>query len=514
MSRRAQRRKALATGAGRDDDNPRGLYGKKLFRVFAVLGLMVILLGFGLNAWIKSYLHSDKFRILMGEKVGKALDADTRFELFEWQGMHMSSAGFSAQNDGMTRQMRAHGLQVDVSLLGVRRGVWEISHAGLSRMEVILDTRRLNNRPGEESGKHEVTERSESGWLNGLLPDRAEISALDISSLDVLLHSAAGDIRAQDVAVEMESGKAAGAYDVKLLGGVVEAPWSGSSLELQSATGTFKQGRFYLNESRFALYKRGLLGLAGEVDSGGFAFFGTLSGVEAGELVAQDWKKRITGDLDTRFKVKSALDGAETWGELELTNGTLTALPLLDRIAAYTNTERFHRLNLSEARFHYFKQADRLELTDIVIASEGLVRITGQLDVVDGRLEGEFRIGITPGTLAHIPGAETKVFLRGEKGLLWSPLRITGTLDNPKEDLSERMLVAAGERMFELVPETGKMALKFAHDTATELPVKAIETGEDVIEEGVDAVHKGADIIQEGLGGVLELLPSPTGEDE
>ena len=70
------------------------------------------------------------------------------------------------------------------------------------------------------------------------------------------------------------------------------------------------------------------------------------------------------------------------------------------------------------------------------------------------------------------------------------------------------------ERMFELVPETGKMALKFAHDTATELPVKVIETGEDVIEEGVDAVHKGADIIQEGLGGVLELLPSPTGEDE
>ena len=44
--------------------------------------------------------------------------------------------------------------------------------------------------------------------------------------------------------------------------------------------------------------------------------------------------------------------------------------------------------------------------------------------------------------------------------------------------------------------------------------MKAIETGEDVIEEGVDAVHKGADIIQEGLGGVLELLPSPTGEDE
>jgi len=122
-------------------------------------------------------------------------------------------------------------------------------------------------------------------------------------------------------------------------------------------------------------------------------------------------------------------------------------------------------------------------------------------------LDGRFRVGIMPGTLAHIPGAESKVFLRGEKGLLWAPLRITGTVDHPEEDLSARMIAAAGERMFELVPETGERALKFAQKTAAELPQNAIDAGSEVIDEGAELIHEGTDIIREGVGGVLDLIP-------
>ena len=34
---------------------------------------------------------------------------------------------------------------------------------------------------------------------------------------------------------------------------------------------------------------------------------------------------------------------------------------------------------------------------------------------------GRFRLGLAPGTLSTIPGAETDVFLPGERGLLWTP---------------------------------------------------------------------------------------------
>ena len=512
MLRRAQRRKGKAIMAQRHEA---GGVVKWLFRMVAVLVFVAILAGFGLHAWLRSYLHSDEFRVFMGGEVGAVMDADARFELFEWQGMHVRTAEFLAEGSGMIRRMTANDVQGNVGLAAVRRGVWEIEDLRVRRLGVVVDLGDEQDQEASGEGSQAPgASDGQSSFLRSLLPERIEFMSLNIANLDLLLHSAEADLKATDVAMEMERGTTAGTYDVVLTGGGIDAPWFGSPLALQRAKGKYNKGHLYLNESRSELYERGILTLKGEVDSGRFAFFGTLADVRAEEIVAEDWRKRITGDLNTRFKVKSKLDGITTQGELELNKGILTALPILDRIAAYADTQRFRRLNLSEARLNYFKEGDRLDLTDIVIACEGLVRVVGELSVLDGRLDGELRVGITPGTLAHIPGAETKVFLRGEKGLLWAPLRITGTIDNPKEDLSNRIVAAAGGRMFELVPETGKKALKFAHGTVTELPAKAIEAGEYIVDEGLDTVREGADIIREGVGGVLDLLPGSSKDDE
>ena len=58
----------------------------------------------------------------------------------------------------------------------------------------------------------------------------------------------------------------------------------------------------------------------------------------------------------------------------------------------------------------------------------------------DRRIDGRFRLGLVPGVLARIPGAETIVFQPGERGLLWTTLRVTGTIDDPEEDLTGRLL--------------------------------------------------------------------------
>ena len=105
------------------------------------------------------------------------------------------------------------------------------------------------------------------------------------------------------------------------------------------------------------------------------------------------------------------------------------------------------------------------------------------------------------------------MFIRGEKGLLWSPLRVTGNMNDLKEDLTDRMIAAAGERMFELIPETGVMALKFAHDSAVQLPEQAAETGVKAIETGTNVLEKGleGDVIggvEEGVRGLFDLIPS------
>ncbi|HEY8960655.1 MAG TPA: hypothetical protein VIM57_00515, partial [Luteolibacter sp.] len=144
---------------------------------------------------------------------------------------------------------------------------------------------------------------------------------------------------------------------------------------------------------------------------------------------------------------------------------------------------------------------------DLVIASEGLVRIEGTLAVRDRRLDGSFRLGLAPGTLAQIPGAETDVFLPGERGLLWAPLRITGTLDDPKEDLTSRLIAAAGMRMFDVLPETGERVLKFSRTVVNHAPIeKGIEAVGKGVEKGIETGVKAIDKADELLHGVNRTL--------
>lgn len=475
-----------------------------MVRVIALLVAVVILGGFGLYSWMQSYLHSDDFRVFIGDSVGDVMDADAEFELFEWLGMDVRTGGFAAVSDGLMQRMEAEGMQARLSLSGVRRGVWEISDLRINELDVDLATPRGRGEAAVEnsdgSADAPTAEKAQGGFLSGLLPDRAELVSAEVMSLDLNLNTSTGGLKATDLALRVDGAGVPGNYDVHLSGGVIESPWFGSTLDLVSAQGKYKRGRLYISDSRLNVYERGLFTLNGELEGDQFGFFGTLKDVRSEEMVPEDWKKRLTGDVETKFKVQSGSNGPILRGDLELKQGVLTALPVLDRIAAYANSRRFRRLNLSDARLKFWKEGERLELTEIVLASEGLVRVEGSLSVVNRQLDGRFRVGVMPGLLAHIPGAETKVFLRGKKGLLWSPLRITGSVDDPKEDLSDRMIAAAGERMFELVPETGKRVLKFAHDTATELPAKAIETGTDVIREGTD-------VIEDGVRGVFDLLP-------
>jgi len=456
---------------------------------------------------MRSYLRSDDFRVFIGESVGNVMNADAEFELFEWQGMDVRTDELRAESDGFMRGMKAEGLQARLSLAGVRRGVWEISDLRISKLKVRLATARSGEQLIEEDDCEEevgptprVTTSDDAGFLAGLLPDRAELVSVDVMSMDLDLQTSTGGLTATDMVMRVDGDGAAGRYDLHLSEGSIKSSWFGPSLELISARGKYQRGRLFISESRSKVYERGLLLLNGELEGSEFGFYGSLSDVRSEELVPEDWQKRITGDVKMKFKVGSGKKGVITQGEIELKRGVLTALPVLDRIAAYANSRRFRRLNLSEARLKFRREGSRLDLTEIVLASEGLVRLVGSLSIVDGQLDGRFKVGVMPGTLAHIPGAETKVFVRGDKGLLWSSLRITGTIDDPQEDLSDRMIAAAGERMFELVPETGMMALKFAHDSATQLPAKALETGVDVIREG-------SDTIQEGVRGLFDLIP-------
>jgi len=356
--------------------------------------------------------------------------------------------------------------------------------------------------PASDSAPDPVVERA---WYERWIPNDFRLTQLDVAHSSVSLGLESGEIVFDDTAWTVTPGQARGSYEAVGRGGQINFPWPVvPELRLGEVRMRYQDGSMFVIDSSLRLYERGYGSLTGEASGDGYTFDGRIGDVRANEVLPEDWRQRVEGRVETEFSVIESTDGPSVSGTLKLFNGVLTGLPVLDALGAYGGNPRFRRLTLSEASTDYRWEAGATTLTKLVIASEGLMRVEGRLRVeADERIDGRFRIGLTPGTLARIPGAETKVFLPGERGLLWTTLRVTGTLDDPKEDLTERLIMAAGMRMFEVLPETGEKVLKFTR-RAVDGDVIGQLTGEDgLVDQGRGLIDAGRSLI-DGEGDLID----------
>lgn len=502
-------------------------------------GLLVFLLLVGMlggYGWLRMWLHSEDFRHLLSERTSRALEADANFGAFHWDGTEVRSDSFEARGDGVVREVEARGLELDIGLGRIREQVVELRAVRLRELSLVLDPRREDGPVPAAPVPAVVTipEPPETPvksrpWYAGWLPNRVELTGLTIerSSLEVRLDD--GPIGFSGTRWVVEPAGAEGAYAITARGGDVSFPWDPvPELVLGEARLRYQDERISVTDSSFRMYERGVLSLAGEVDfDGGFALDGSVRDVMLAEVLPEDWRQRLTGNVAGDFSVVDEGEGVVVRGEVELPDAVLTGLPLLDALGAYGGNPRLRRLVLSEARADFRWSEDGWEVFDLVLASDGLLRVTGGFRAgADDSLDGQLRVGLTPGTLALIPGAETKVFLPGEGGMLWTTVQLGGTVDDPEEDLSERLIAAAGLRMLEVLPGTGQLVLKYTERIVGDDLARHVDRGKDLIKMGEDLVDRGeaifdgegdpvdeakevlreADSVISGLGGLLDAI--------
>ena len=145
----------------------------------------------------------------------------------------------------------------------------------------------------------------------------------------------------------------------------------------------------------------------------------------------------------------------------ELSPGNIRALeeiiglPVLDRLALFCGSSRFRNLPLHEASAQFTYQESAWHISNILVESENLVRVEGWLEIgKGGALTGRLQVGLrADGLWKALPGF-SDVFSVSRQGaggnLAWANVNIGGTLDNPSEDLSARLIKAAGNRLTEI----------------------------------------------------------------
>lgn len=485
--------------------------GEKRWLGKAALGLLVlgvVALGAGYAA-VRGYLHSEAFRKFLSAEAGKVAGVTGEFSPFRWQGLAVDTEGFEATGKGMVTGVKADGLHTEVGLGGLGRGVWEIKGTNVRRLELSVDARK---RVDEETMVTEDVKSEKPAARPGWLPRDAELLQMEVKQLAVRAILEEGLVTAGGMRVTAEQAGAKGVYRAEVTGGTVSLPFKlVPGLRLNHVRARYQDRQVFLTEARMEAWENGSIVGTGEWDTRTrrYSLEGNATGVRTEDLFGEDWAKRLTGEVVSDFTLENPAGSPQARGTLEVNNAVLTALPMLDALAAYADTRRFRVLALNEARTAWDWKKGELILSNLVLSSEGLVRLEGTMTVRGRDIDGIFRLGLAPGTLARIPGAETDVFLPGERGLLWSPLRVTGTLDNPKEDLTDRLIAAAGMRMFDMIPETGEKVIKFTRSVLespenTEKAVKAVETGVKILGEGTKAVREVSGILDGILGGDRE----------
>lgn len=478
-------------------------------------GIALVLLGcivaYGL---LRRYLHSDTFRKFLSAEVSEKAGIVGEFAPFEWDGLAVETESFAAAGDGLVTAVRASGLRTEVGLGGVSRGVWEIRGSSVRSLEIAMDAEKVTDLGVKEAVKRTVKKDSKRpAWL----PSGAELEGVEIRDLSLDVSLKDGALTADGLHVDVDQAGARGAYRAEISGGILRVPFAAvPDLRMERALVRYQSGRVFMTGVRVGAWENGRIEATGELDvpSKTFNLEGDVTGIRCEDVLSEDWAKRLAGDAVASFAIDNSGGEVAASGDFTIRNGTLTALPMLDALAAYADTRRFRLLTLSDARTRWQWKKGELVLTDLVLASEGLVRLEGNIVIRGREIDGVFRLGIAPGTLATLPGAETDVFLEGERGLRWAPLRVTGTLDHPEEDLTERLIAAAGARMFDRIPETGEKVIRFTRSLlADPTSSKTIEKGTEILEKTGAAVGEVRGLLEGILGGARQETPEKMEEE-
>ncbi|MDA8909186.1 hypothetical protein N9I65_03315 [bacterium] len=428
-----------------------------LITCLSLLLIMVVVLLIAKSS-VDSWLRGDGFRNLIVNKASAAMTSRILLSEMKWQGSEVYVDQFQAlgYEGAPFAELKLDGVRVKTG--GVRAGAFRVPEASVNRLDLEFSDRRTKA-PRES----EVIDLDSSGgpsvpdWLKRFLPNRVEVDEIAVGSTQIsvlnsanepafLLKGAQGTIR-PDFNTRI--------WEILMKGGTVLVP-NQEEVGIRELAMRWKRSDLFIDRCSLSVFGNGSVAAAGEIGFGEEGVFDLdleLSSIKVDDLVEGDWSDRLDGLVEGPVKVTGKPGAFLYEGELRVKEATAKSIPVLALIAEYTRNEQFKQLVFSEAKTGFRREGDVVELNDLVLQSDGLVRVEGDITILGESLEGICRVGVTPGTLRWIPGAERQVFTESKDGFLWAPLTLTGTVSEPREDLSSRLIAAAGEEILKGLPE-------------------------------------------------------------
>jgi hypothetical protein len=387
------------------------------------------------NPRLTRYVESDRFRSALEKETAKGLHYPSgHYAPIRRTGfLTATSDGFQADHGRKAlRTLDAHGIRATFNPWGIFLQRWQLDQVHIDSGEVQVQT--YAPEPEPSPGKP---------WFRVFLPERVYLKQVESDPADVTWQF---------------RGQKGGFFGTRLL-----ITPHGRDFNYQAIGGTFKMALFpdlqlrdthlLITKTWLTLYNLDLeskVDAAGKIHAEGTAGTGKdrsvdfkikFEAVPVEEWLPANWHDHVAGvafaDIVWRGE-NPKLESSAGEGSVRIEGGRLFDLPFLEKVATITGQKSLQRLQFNNCSGQFWWNYPKEQIKNIVLEDKGKLRIEGEITVHQKSLGGTLQLGVPRPYLAWLPKAE-EIFIREDKGYLWTAVHLSGTIDAPQQDLSPRI---------------------------------------------------------------------------
>lgn len=427
--------------------SPRGKKSRLLW-ILGGLGAGLLVLGVltavFLPIWVTRWLGGDQFRQLASQQLSTLLQTEGELQPLEWSSFSVFSGGFASRPGAPGPWLwELRELRTEISPRLLLDRILRFSEISIGELNLTQGTRpalALTETPSPVAGD----ERSPDLFRD------VQIGTVEIRSVRVQPSAASAGWGIQGLQVSAQPSKQQTEFHLR--GGEITTPltWLGK-IQLGSAKGRYTDPTIFLTSLDAKSPGGGTLQLSGEYTPGPavraqgratwdrWSIPGGKIGVGLFEIPA-----RMSGEFVLQ---EMRAGGPVGQGQVRLVEARLEPGPgsetILGLLGALTGEPRLRGCPLTTAQAKWSMQPGLYDVTQILAEAPGLLRAVGQVRIAGQNLSGQILLGLERNLGSKVnalTGGEC--FRREEGGYLYETINLSGTLDNPQNDLKAKLTSA------------------------------------------------------------------------
>jgi hypothetical protein len=428
-------------------------------RLPLVFAAVIIALLFGGGIALYSFVHGNAWREWITRRLNHSLRVDGKLEPITWNGLTFSSSSYSGKGQAKSRvnSLDASGISAHLNWQALFARTWDLDQVNVEKADVYL------GKPIIKQGVQKGASRSSWIKLPHFIAFDFQIDHIAISQGN--LHWSTGQNRAGELLGTkiIATRQGDNSWDVSASGG--KAQHAGfPPVTLDSVSASTGSNGVTITQARLFGQNGGTISLNGFValDENQISRIHTeFSGVSINDLYPETLHLNgiASGNADYSGTIQREDAGAIT-GSLHVDKLRMDWSVFLGKIGPFIKTSEMDDWVLDSVYTQVLYRGQHIEFSHLVAKYQDQAKIEGNGTIDSGQINATFSVGLSTGILKYLPGVQQKVFTEQRDGLYWAPVQLTGTPQNPKEDLSKRISSALQESVGKELKDQAKDAIK------------------------------------------------------